>query len=71
MKLARVDDEVRDEQREINVRLDALRDNSDYARLEALREQKNLTEEVRQEVDSLKSSVKNQLTSKITELYNS
>ncbi len=57
MKLAKVDEEVRDEQREINVRL------------EALREQQTLSEEVRGDANKLKDAVKLQLTSKINELY--
>jgi hypothetical protein len=57
LKLAKVDDAVRDEQREINVRL------------EALREQQTLSEEVRGDANKLKDAVKLQLTSKINELY--
>jgi hypothetical protein len=57
MKLAKVDEEVRDEQREINVRL------------EALREQQALSEEIRKDANKLRDAVKVQLTTKINELY--
>jgi hypothetical protein len=57
MKLADVDVEVRDEQREINVRL------------EALREQQELSQEIREDANKLKDAIKVQLTAKINELY--
>ena len=57
MKLADVDVEVRDEQREINVRL------------EALREQQELSQEIREDANKLKDAIKVQLTTKINELY--
>ena len=57
IKLADVDAEVRDEQREINVRL------------EALREQQELSQEIREDANKLKDAVKVQLTTKINELY--
>gem|GEM_PF-4041954 len=56
LKLAKVDDAVRDEQREINVRL------------EAIKEQESLSEEVRSDTGKLKEAVKSQLESRITDL---
>jgi hypothetical protein len=56
LKLAKVDDAVRDEQREINVRL------------EAIKEQESLSEEVRSDTGKLKEAVKSQLESRITNL---
>ncbi|MBR2158276.1 hypothetical protein IJ913_02605 [bacterium] len=54
MKLAKVEDEVKDEQREINVRLEAL--------------EAELSVDVRNETDELKESVKSKIESKITQL---
>jgi hypothetical protein len=56
LKLAKVDDAVRDEQREINVRL------------EAIKEQESLSEEVRSDTGKLKEAVKSQIESRITQL---
>ena len=54
LKLAKVEDEVKDEQREINVRLEAL--------------EAELSVDVRNETDELKESVKSKIESKITQL---
>jgi hypothetical protein len=56
LKLAKVDDAVRDEQREINVRL------------EAIKEQESLSEEVRSDTGKLKEAVKSQIESRIIQL---
>jgi hypothetical protein len=57
IKLAKVNEAVKDEQREINVRL------------EALKEEQALTEDVRKNADKLQTAVVTQLTMKINELY--
>ena len=54
LKLAKVEDDVKDEQREINVRLEAL--------------EAELSVDVRNETDELKESVKSKIESKITQL---
>jgi hypothetical protein len=56
LRLAKVEDEVRDEQREINVRL------------EAMKAQAALSEDVRSDASKLKEAVKSQIESRITQL---